>query len=597
MMNILAMNYKLTLLLILLLPLSVLAQDSADILGGIQTIGNIIAANDKFERETNGNMMVKPSFEDGLEENIANAFNSTLTLKQFIEADKKEEQKDQIRKLIGNEKGEKWSSIKGKMVAASIPYVYKSANKNDSIVSKLNKELKQLEKNLRVYLASLTPAPKEETPKPSVPTPKDTVQEQEVAKQVKVVNKTEKKHKGNQKKVVKTKEPKVPNIVAEVNKLVEEKDSLSKELASFSRDKRNLEAEIKILTTNKLELSENISNWKYISYALSGLLALLLIGTSIFAMSKNKNNNPIPATSDLKNISTNNVENILPNPQKAINPILPFIPNSKDRAYFFSEVMVTAGPRKNFGTDAAEGDFGLGEDVAGLMTIKDRTFFWLLDGTSDAAKIYIGQAKKELFSSRLLAQTIAWNIQQIFSEINWAELNPKQTLIRAIQQMKQEWQQKINSLPPSETQALITKLREVKVLQCSTTVILGLLTLNGQLRACQIGDSKILTKPTKLPSRTSKGRLFATLKLSSTEQILLDFNGIEDTEAIEFSEAGIKTVVAVTDGISSNTEAWINAQAKIDFTNSNIRETLVHRNEKTQDDKAICIVQIKQLAN
>ena len=82
--------------------------------------------------------------------------------------------------------------------------------------------------------------------------------------------------------------------------------------------------------------------------------------------------------------------------------------NSK---YFFVETMVTAGPRKNFMENAKEGDFGLGEDIAGTLVMRDKVYFWVLDGTSDSPILKKNDDKEEYFSSRLLAQTIAWELQ------------------------------------------------------------------------------------------------------------------------------------------------------------------------------------------
>lgn len=280
-------------------------------------------------------------------------------------------------------------------------------------------------------------------------------------------------------------------------------------------------------------------------------------------------------------------------PEKRVETTAAF--NSNDNAYFFAEVMVTAGPRKNFNEHPAEGDFGVGEDVAGLICKREFMYFWVLDGTSDSEKIKVVHPKRpdqhiELFSSRLLAQTIAWNIQQALRHPEAAAMTTEHILHTAIAETQEEWKEKIEQLSVSSSLSLRELLRQRKNMQCSTTALLGKLSIHGQLEVCQIGDSSVLTHPPLQQTIQSRDRQFALLSLGHLDNIILKFNS---TQSHKIEQDHIHTVLAMTDGMSYHTQNWLKELTNIDFSHPHIRKILVQQRPNTQDDKAICIIQIK----
>ena len=261
--------------------------------------------------------------------------------------------------------------------------------------------------------------------------------------------------------------------------------------------------------------------------------------------------------------------------------------------------MVTAGPRKNFSQDAIEGDYGLGEDAAGLIIRQDKAFFWVLDGTSDSDQLTkpltSGDARQEeIFSSRLLAQSIGWNLQQVIQHLP-RQFTALDLLKQAIQSAERDWQAKINSVVRSGAEAIGPVMEALQskngILQCSTTVIFGILDLKGRLDVCRVGDSKLVTWPGKNDFPKSTGRQFVTLQQKEND-IALSFNDFADLRSQHFQLEGIKTLIAMTDGISPQMETWLQ-NSELDFSDRKTREIIAHFKQKTYDDKAMCIIQIK----
>jgi hypothetical protein len=294
-------------------------------------------------------------------------------------------------------------------------------------------------------------------------------------------------------------------------------------------------------------------------------------------------------------------------PQNITQPTEKYWQNTKPAGkYFFAELMLTAGPRKNFNKNIRNGDYDLGEDVAGFIIKDDKTFFWVLDGTSDSDIISRSvngedlilktddQRQEEYFSSRWLAQSIGLALQEELQNLD-NEYNSKNILQKVLKKVPQNWSTKIENLPLLEREKIKTIIANRSQLRCSTTVIFGTLSLSGNLDVCQIGDSNLIASPTQQPISKSKGRLFAQLTLDEeTKQIILRLSNFEDTAYINYTEKGIKTVLAMTDGISNNVVSWLQAQREIDFQNPQIRTVLAQQKQKTDDDKAFCVIQIKE---
>lgn len=270
-----------------------------------------------------------------------------------------------------------------------------------------------------------------------------------------------------------------------------------------------------------------------------------------------------------------------------------------DSAYFFGEVMVTAGPRKNFSSDPKEGDYGLGEDIAGFISLADTTYFWVLDGTSNSGQITMPNDQKkgqqiELFSSRLLAQTIAWQLQAVIqiSGINKESLSAQEMLSEAIRLTEIEWRERLEQLAPKRKETLKQLLLKHLSIECSTTVVFGKLNLNGQLEVSLIGDSSIITFPASKERPYSKERQFARLTLNQQRQLEWAFNPANPKH---IHQANTQSIIAFTDGLSPQVEYWLNSMTDIDFSSPSTRRGLAHAPSTTQDDKAICMIQIKHI--
>jgi len=265
---------------------------------------------------------------------------------------------------------------------------------------------------------------------------------------------------------------------------------------------------------------------------------------------------------------------------------------SENQKYFYTEVMSTAGPRKNFNEDAHEGDYDLGEDVVGCFTRKNKTYFWLLDGTSDSP-IYKTTEGNELFSSRLLAQEVAWHIQKILWADNNEELSSKDILKESFQIIQKDWEEKFNKLSENDNQTLLDILKDKKQMIISTTIIFGVIDIEGNLNVSQIGDSYIITNPAQeFPKNTGRLFVFAFI-MEENGLIKIESNSFEDTRCQYFKSENVKSLIVASDGISENTIKWLN-NIPFDFREEGIRKTVSAIKHKTCDDKAMCIIQICQ---
>jgi hypothetical protein len=264
------------------------------------------------------------------------------------------------------------------------------------------------------------------------------------------------------------------------------------------------------------------------------------------------------------------------------------IENSNSK-FFFTEVMSTAGPRKNFQEDAREGDFDLGEDVVGCIVKKDIAFFWVLDGTSDNP-IFLTTDKKEVISSRLLSQDIGLTLQRYIRDKR-NNINPEEALRECFNSIIADWQIKLNSLNDVDKEQLFKILIEKKLVNVSSTAIFGMLDINGKLNVSQIGDSFIVTNPT-INTPNLRGRFFVVIKANFEEKVFtVESNSFEDTRPNTISLDNVQTIVAGTDGVSQNTQKWLQLKQP-DFTDPVFRKTISAIKHDTCDDKALCVIQI-----
>lgn len=275
------------------------------------------------------------------------------------------------------------------------------------------------------------------------------------------------------------------------------------------------------------------------------------------------------------------------NPETDLNKYGDKVLGSK--RFFYTELMSTAGPRKNFQENAREGDIDLGEDVVGCFVRKNVANFWLLDGTSDCP-IFSTIDNKEIISSRVLSQDVAWHIQKNVWN-NSSKINSEAILKESFEKIQIYWQEKLDNLSENDKSRLLSVISDKNRLIISTTVIFGTLNINGRLDISRIGDSYIVTNPVNDQPEV-KGRLFLVIKGNREgNKIEVELNSFEDTRCQSFTQENVRTVLIASDGLSVNTVKWLQLKPP-NFIDPQFRKTLSAIKHGTCDDKALCVIQI-----
>ena len=259
---------------------------------------------------------------------------------------------------------------------------------------------------------------------------------------------------------------------------------------------------------------------------------------------------------------------------------------------FWGQVLLSAGPRKT------SRDSELGEDTAGFCVDGNRAFFWVLDGTSDSPVIAHG--RKEIMSSRLLAQHLGVNLQKGIADNN---SDSKSWLENAIRTTEEQWKQTFSNISEEERKDIIEDLvKRADMADVSTTAIVGIVGIDGKASIARIGDSKVfcLDKGGKIiedklaqkPQSESYGRLYArvtrtdvSIDLSLTKS--MDILRLHDSDIDE-----VKTVLAFSDGIGPITENFLREH----FDKRSLEDTLLNIvgiPQQTYDDKSLVIIQIR----
>lgn len=273
------------------------------------------------------------------------------------------------------------------------------------------------------------------------------------------------------------------------------------------------------------------------------------------------------------------------------------IHNEQEEPSFHIESFVSAGPRKTFIDEVKEGDVDLGEDITGFLVAKNTAAFWVMDGTSgqDILKSKddrLQHNEKEYFSSRLLAQNIAWNLHQVIRGYG-LKRSSFELLNKAIEMTREDWQETIDNLNKEDREALHDILTKRRMVTCSTTIAFGILSIDKKLNLTISGDCVVITHPnTKEQDIPDNKRRQTAIILLENNEIKLDFNMPNKENCTIIYESGIEKVVAMSDGISKITQEWIASNPDIDFLDTKTRETLAKRKQNTQDDKSLTIVQI-----
>ncbi|MCG8327289.1 MAG: hypothetical protein MI974_06360 [Chitinophagales bacterium] len=261
--------------------------------------------------------------------------------------------------------------------------------------------------------------------------------------------------------------------------------------------------------------------------------------------------------------------------------------------FFYSEVMVTAGPRKK---GKEEIDFG--EDTCGVVKTKNKTLFWLLDGTSDQDTFFADtkneDLKIEVFSSRLMVQSISNLLPDIFN--NNDKLSAKALIEHTIDEVARKWVKRYQ-----EYRHFFEKGKK-----CSTTMIVGTLDINGELDAYVVGDSSLLSFDTKQQFRrefsVTNGGTGTQVFVADVEydQLYL-FTGVDEqrkrkqgaiSRGIHVKGKGIFSIVCHSDGISKQ-RSEVLREKKMKGWNS-VKKALRRVPVNTEDDKSMLIIELKK---
>jgi hypothetical protein len=314
---------------------------------------------------------------------------------------------------------------------------------------------------------------------------------------------------------------------------------------------------------------------------------------------KEKNNLVISSTNKVidTNINEKNKDEInlnslltqIENLKKEVNLRLPSIQIPKD-IYINSNVLVTAGPRKDKNRDTE-----LGEDSCGIYNLPEGTFFWILDGTSDS-KI-IETKEKIIFSSRLLAQQISYFIYDIVSKHNFDTTDNNKTLkeilVRALESTEKAFLNELNNISNEVKESILDDVGNNNFPVCSTTVLLGFLDKNGTLRYFYLGDSNLNSfkitnesvSPLEKDNNENPSRLFLSLTYVNNN-FQIQQNGYLNKINIPTVKSNVDYLVAYSDGIGVSEKA-LSINPKLMLS----KISLI--NQKTFDDKSLISLERK----
>jgi len=275
--------------------------------------------------------------------------------------------------------------------------------------------------------------------------------------------------------------------------------------------------------------------------------------------------------------------------------------------YTLAEILSSSGPRKN--TDG--NDTELGEDVGGIISLPECTYFWVLDGTSDSSIIkypsdqqtiaYTENSIEEyhVFSSRLLAQSLSAFISK--NIITYSEKYGSfiELLDAAKHHLSDELANRINDEKPEKKDKIIKQLQSGYVLTCSATVIIGVLLKNGKMDTIRLGDSKVFpfTKDEN-GLKLIKDYKFINEPIDENSRIIFKVEYNEASNNFTLKSNSLKcakdeaeevfTLLAFTDGIGKITQM----QLKMDVPNivDKVLENIAKVPQKTFDDKTLIVI-------
>lgn len=283
-------------------------------------------------------------------------------------------------------------------------------------------------------------------------------------------------------------------------------------------------------------------------------------------------------------------------------PIIIALPPEMPPAYIKSEIMLSAGPRKETNKEDTE----LGEDIAGTLSLPGMTFFWLLDGTSESAIIHdqppaAGQPGAHIFSSRLLAQDMACYFQKNILQHTRDRLALHTLVEKAQKHIREEWLTTLNSGRADRREAMITLIGSGYKPLCSTTLILGCMRADGMLYAIRIGDSKLYPFSREKDGDPQLLKSFRFKDAPRDENDRIGFMLVHDSDTGLFdirmnkprwagADANdVSAAFVFSDGIGKVIEAQL-ASGNAQYLEK-IRQNIPRIPQKTYDDKSLLVLE------
>jgi hypothetical protein len=257
-----------------------------------------------------------------------------------------------------------------------------------------------------------------------------------------------------------------------------------------------------------------------------------------------------------------------------------------------SEIFMSAGPRKNLSDDTE-----LGEDVAGISSAYDRTFFWLMDGTSESSSVNsnVGDDEKEInyiFSSRLLAQELSYFFQRNCGKERIAKL-----VILAIQKIRIKWLEELNKLPEQKRIDISAYLSKGLNIRCSSTLVFGYMNSSGELHYVNYGDSNVIplsnTKDLNISiSESTANRIILQLIIKNGEFDILSNNMDDIEEHLHFAR-NVRIAYIFSDGIGKLMQSRL--RSSLGNNEELVRAVMAKAPHKTYDDTSIIILKRKHI--
>lgn len=247
----------------------------------------------------------------------------------------------------------------------------------------------------------------------------------------------------------------------------------------------------------------------------------------------------------------------------------------------YAEGFITAGPRKNKDQRDA-----LGDDTCGFMLLNNRLLFWVLDGTSGLDKIRDQKTGREIFSSRVLAQSIANKFPDVFLRAEHAPI--EQLAEQAILAAQKDWS---TILQKSQVDWGLRK-----DFQFGTTLIVGVLNKEGELDAYRIGDSSLaafnqkgkLLESASFYGKTSvRDNQFFVLK-KDTQGVFKVQKNIAQGERIHGRDVDFLT--CFSDGVNNTIVKKIqhHSISKLE----ELRSLIYNTSQNSEDDKSLILAKV-----